>query len=89
MTLDKLRLQAGDEVSVLHPLGEGFWLVWKDGQTASALLNERPSVRPVGDPELLLAEKPDFTWWVLVRPAQGRPAWSDQPENFGNKDRCG
>jgi hypothetical protein len=89
LALEKLRLRAGDEVSVLHPLGEGFWLVWKDGQTASAPLNERPNPRAVGDPELLLVEKPDFTWWVLVRPAQGRPGWSDQPENFGNKDRCG
>ena len=88
MKLEDLMLRSGDEVSVLHPLGEGFWLVWKDGKTASAQANERPSGRAVGEPELLLLEKPDFTWWVLVRPMQGRPGWSDQPEHFGNKDRC-
>jgi hypothetical protein len=88
MTLPGLALRAGDEVSVLHPVGEGFWLVWKDGKTASAQVNERPAAGGRGEPELRLLEKPHFTWWVLVRPPQGRPGWSNQPENFGNKDRC-
>jgi hypothetical protein len=88
MKLQDLTLRAGDEVSVLHPLGEGFWRIWKDGKTASAQVNERLSGRALGEPELLLLEKPDFKWWVLVRPAQGRPGWSNQPDHFGNKDRC-
>jgi hypothetical protein len=87
--LEGLTLRAGEEVHVLHPVGEGFWLVFRDGRIASAMLVERPAPEGRGEPVLQLLVKPEFAWWVLVRPAQGRPGWTDQPENFGNKDRCG
>jgi hypothetical protein len=85
---DGLALRAGEEVSVLHPVGEGFWLVWKDGRTASAPLNERAPAASAVAPELHLLLKPDFAWWIQVRSADGRLGWTDEPGNFGNKDRC-
>jgi hypothetical protein len=28
-------------------------------------------------------------WWVKVRTPAGPEGWSNQPENFSNKDACG
>jgi hypothetical protein len=82
-------LRAGDEVSVLHPLGEGYWLVWRDGKKGSGQVGEK-SVRPgPWDPELNPIETPEFTWWIQIKDARGRTGWTDEPDHFGNKDRCG
>jgi hypothetical protein len=81
-------LQAGDEVAVLHPLGEGFWLVWREGKKGSAQVGDKPARPGPGQPELLQTRKPRYRWWVQVRDGKGQVGWTDVPENFGNKDRC-
>ena len=82
-------LRQGDEVAVLHPLGEGFWLVWRDGKKGSGQVGAKPARPGPWEPELLQVEKPQFRWWIRVRDGQGRTGWTDAPDNFGNKDRCG
>lgn len=82
-------LRKGGEVSVLHPVGEGFWLVWRDGKKGSGQVAEKSARPGPWDPELNPIEKPDFRWWIQVRDGKGRTGWTDAPENFGNKDRCG
>jgi hypothetical protein len=82
-------LHAGDEVSVLHPVGEGYWLVWREGKQAHAQVGPKSNRPGPWDPELNPIEKPDFRWWVQIRDAKGTVGWTDAPDNFGDKDRCG
>jgi hypothetical protein len=28
-------------------------------------------------------------WWINIRSAEGWDGWTDQPQNFSNKDACG
>jgi hypothetical protein len=81
--------RAGDEAAVLHPLGEGYWLVWRDGKKGSAQVGPKSDRPGPWDPELNPIETPEFRWWVQVRDGQGRTGWTDAPDHFGNKDRCG
>jgi hypothetical protein len=81
-------LRKGDEVSVLHPLGEGYWLVWRDGRKGSGQVGEKSARPGPWDAELNPIEKPEFTWWIRIRDAKGRTGWTDEPDHFGNKDRC-
>ena len=82
-------LRAGDEVSVLHPVGEGYWLVWRAGKKGNAQVGPKANRPGPWDPELNPIETPKFLWWVQVRDGQGRTGWTDTPDNFGDKDRCG
>jgi hypothetical protein len=82
-------LHAGDEVSVLHPVGEGYWLVWRDGKKGSAQVGAKSARPGPWDPELNPIEAPAFQWWVQVRDGKGVVGWTDAPDNFGDKDRCG
>jgi hypothetical protein len=82
-------LRKGDEVSVLHPLGEGYWLVWREGKKGSAQIGEKSPRPGPWDPELNPITKPEFTWWIRLEDGQGRTGWTNAPENFGSKDRCG
>ena len=81
-------VRAGEELSVLHPLGEGFWLVWHDGKKGSAEIARPPDRPGPWQPQLHEIARPDYLWWVQVRGKAGQ-GWTDLPENFGNKDRCG
>jgi len=36
-----------------------------------------------------MIEYPGTVWWVKIRNARGEIGWSNQPENFDNKDRFG
>jgi hypothetical protein len=82
-------LRAGDEATVLHPVGEGYWLVWRDGKKGTAQVGPKSDRPGPWDPELNPIETPEFRWWVQVRDGQGRTGWTDAPDHFGNKDRCG
>jgi hypothetical protein len=88
VTLEGLPLRSGDEVVVLHPVGEGYWRVWRDGRTANAQVGDPQPASSRWQPDVQMAEKPRYTWWVQLRDARGRTGWVDQPDNFGDKDRC-
>lgn len=81
-------LRAGDEVAILHPVGEGYWSVWRGGRTANAQVGGPPPAGGRWQAEVEMLEKPVFTWWVQVRDARGRIGWTNRPEDFGGKDRC-
>jgi hypothetical protein len=86
--VEGLPLRAGDEVAILHPIGEGYWKVWRNGTLANAQVGDPPKVPSRWQPDVQMLEKPEFTWWVQVKDAQGRTGWTSEPDNFGDKDRC-
>jgi hypothetical protein len=72
---------AGDVLQTLHYRGEGEWLVWLDGNART--------VSDIDGPGFRTEREPSVEWWVQIRSAAGKLGWTDQPENFGNKDACG
>ena len=87
-TVQGMPLRAGDEVAILHPVGEGFWSVWRGGRTFNAQVGDPQPAGSRAQPEVQMVEKPQFTWWVHIRDARGRTGWTNRPEDFGGKDRC-
>ncbi|HEX3685433.1 MAG TPA: hypothetical protein VHU83_23060 [Bryobacteraceae bacterium] len=68
----------GATVYLLHPIGEGFWLVWYRGKVLET------------DPEY--GGSPRYVWWAKVRLRSGRIGWvrMDVPNMpFDNVDACG
>lgn len=80
-TLDNVKLRRGDNLYLLTYLGEGFSKIWYKGRIFQ------------GDPYDQTLYKqirlPIDVWWVKVKNRRGQTGWSRQPDNFGNKDRCG
>lgn len=70
----------GQEVLVLHYQGEGFWLVWHEGATASV------GIGGLGSDLVQLAE-PVAEWWVLLKNGGEQRGWTNQPDLFENKDQ--
>jgi hypothetical protein len=70
---------AGSIVYLLHPVGEGFWLVWFKGKVVQAA----PGYN---------GEGPRYRWWANVKTQAGQIGWvlmsvADLP--FDNVDGCG
>jgi hypothetical protein len=92
---DGVFVPKGTLIYSLHYLGEGYSLLWYDGKTYSDTVPSVESFRqnfPVGVPQdigLRPESDPKTVWWVLIENATGEVGWSDQPDNFGNKDACG
>jgi len=80
--LGGVTLAPGDEVPVLRYAGEGVWIVWAGG-------------RPLGvegeaaGGRLRVLVTPRAVWWVQIRNRRGEVGWSDQPDLFDGRDRCG
>jgi hypothetical protein len=90
------RYRPGDTVWVYAYVGEGTFMVWRDG----ALQEEDLGFSPYGGSAGARCEKGAqcwgtlekrlrATWWVRVRTGDGGEGWSDQPDRFGRKDACG
>jgi SH3-like domain-containing protein len=75
-------------VVVVSRLGEGHWLVWRDGKKGSAQVGPKSDRAGPWDPEVNPIEAAEFRWWIQVKDAQGRTGWTDEPDHFINKDRC-
>ncbi len=87
----------GDVLWVYTYLGEGFFKVWYQGKMFVEELGFSPYG---GSPGKRCEQQPDFcwgelekelsfVWWVKVKSSDGWEGWSDQPDNFSNKDECG
>jgi hypothetical protein len=76
----QITVPAGTVLYSLHYLGEGYSLFWHRGTIFPASAEDM-KLRPESDPKTV--------WWVLVENAAGDVGWSERPDNFGNKDRCG
>ncbi len=79
--LDKVSLKRGDNLYLLTYLGEGFSKIWYKGRVFQGDPNDQQLFKEI--------RKPIDIWWVKVRNSRGQIGWSREPDNFGNKDRCG
>jgi len=87
----------GEVLWVYSTSGEGFYGVWRNGKLDSVELG----IGPDGDTGGQTCEKADdncwgtfdhpldMDWWVKIRRKDGSVGWSNEPDNFGNKDSCG
>lgn len=69
----------GSTIYLLHPVGEGFWLVWFNGKVIQM------------DPEYV-GPSPQYQWWAKVKIKAGRIGWVRMNANdlsFDHVDRCG
>ncbi|MFZ0592290.1 MAG: hypothetical protein WAM39_17650 [Bryobacteraceae bacterium] len=68
----------GSTVYLLHPVGEGFWLVWFNGKIIQM------------DPEYV-GPGPEYQWWAKVKTKSGHIGWvrmNAKDLSFDNVDRC-
>jgi hypothetical protein len=68
----------GSTVYLLHPVGEGFWLVWFRGRIIQM------------DPQYV-GPGPDYQWWAKIKIKSGQSGWVRMNANdlsFDNVDRC-
>jgi hypothetical protein len=87
----------GDALWVYTPLGEGSYKVWFNGKMFDQELDymtgpfERsaPTCEETPDCWGKLERKLQVEWWVKIRSAGGWTGWTNQAENFSNKDACG
>lgn len=79
-TIDGVRVTAGDLLYVLTNQGEGFYKVWYKGRMLSYGIWDNPSVKVLSPPQAV--------WWVEIKNRKGQIGWSNQPDNFDNKDSC-
>ena len=86
----------GDIIWVYTYIGEGFFKVWfndemyqedvhfikhgENGGFARCVENGTCWGRVIS--------KPKATWWIKIKYKEGLEGWSNQPQNFGNKDSC-
>lgn len=87
----------GDVLWVYTPLGEGVYKVWFKGRMTDEGLDymsgpygrSYPSCEETPECWGKLVKELRVEWWVKVRSADGWVGWTDQAENFGDKDACG
>ena len=79
--IGKLTAQPGDTLYPLTYVGEGFHRVWYKGKITEEETWDKTIFRQI--------RQPKSVWWVKVRNSRGQIGWSREPDNFGNKDRCG
>ena len=90
------KYRPGDVLWVYTPLGEGFYKVWFKGKMYDEGLDymsgpfERsiPSCEEAPNCWGKLEKESRVEWWVRIRSAEGWVGWTDQAENFSNKDAC-
>ncbi|MFN3667235.1 MAG: IPT/TIG domain-containing protein [Sediminibacterium sp.] len=68
----------GDIVYLLTYTGEGVYKIWHQGNVVANNMDVMQDIE--------ILEKPESIWWVTIRNKRGQTGWSDQPENFDNKD---
>jgi hypothetical protein len=81
--LDGVTVEAGQEVLVLRPVGEGVFKIWVANRALDARL------LPAKDASLRLLSQPKIVWWVQVRNRLGQIGWTDQADRFDGTDACG
>lgn len=71
----------GDIVYILTHLGEGVSKIWYKGNLWIPGLNDLDNLE--------YKKTSKYTWWVQVKNSNGQIGWTNQPENFSNKDLFG
>lgn len=91
------KYKPGDVLWVYTPLGEGYYKVWFKGRMYDQELEymSGPYERSIPGCEEMpecwgkLEKELRAEWWVKVRSAGGWVGWTDQADNFSDKDACG
>jgi hypothetical protein len=91
------KYKPGDVLWVYTPVGEGFYKIWFKGRMYQEELTymsgpfERsmPTCEETPDCWGKLDKELRVEWWVKIKSADGWIGWTNQAENFGNKDACG
>ena len=91
------KYKPGDVLWVYTPIGEGFYKVWFNGTMYEEEMDfmsgpfERSFPGCEETPECWgkLERETRVEWWVKIRGREGLVGWTDQTDNFDNKDSCG
>jgi len=82
----------GQDVFILHPVGEGYWRTWVRGRLIDEQLPDKgrgcmsESKEPV-ECAIQIMEMPETVWWAKVR-SHSREGWTRELKHFGNIDAC-
>ena len=79
-TMHGTDIRAGDLLYLLTYTGEGFYKAWYKGRILDFGVWDNSSAK--------LLSKPQSIWWLKIRNRKGQIGWSNQPDNFDNKDSC-
>lgn len=86
-----IQARPGDILYLLTYQGEGSYFVWFKGENFSIdvaeVIHQNEESVPPGTS--INIPRPTSSWWVKMKNRQGQIGWTNQPENFGNKDACG
>lgn len=88
---------AGDELRLIHYLGEGHWKYWFRGSVDEDFVPDPENCRRSAGSSAEMREAcaiqidgpPKTTWWVKVRRPDGLEGWTKHVDHFGNIDACG
>lgn len=88
-----LTVRPGDDVFVLHYVGEGYWKLWVQGSIIDDQLPDKDGgcendLREPIECAIQITERPDAVWWAKIR-SHGRTGWTRELDHFGNVDACG
>jgi hypothetical protein len=83
------RYVPGDRLWIYTYLGEGFFKVWFKGRYYEEDFGFSPQGTSAYTSEFGRFEKePVSVWWVLIKTEDGEVGWTENPDNFSNKDAC-
>ena len=79
-TINGMPVKRGVIVYLMTYQGEGLYEAWYKGR----------KWEPYPDMDVLeIIEKPVSTWWVQIKNDNGLVGWSEEADNFDNRDACG
>ncbi|HYA14842.1 MAG TPA: hypothetical protein VEF33_10935 [Syntrophales bacterium] len=88
VTRDVTTFRRGDIIWVYTYLGEGAFKIWHRGKFVEYEIDFN-YLNPGPDGLGYFDIMPKSVWWVKIRTPAGLEGWTNQPENFSNKDACG
>ena len=85
---DVTTFRKSDILWVYTYLGEGYFKIWYRGKFIEDQIDFNYR-NPASDDWGYFEVMPKSVWWVKVTTPAGLEGWSNQSENFSNKDACG
>jgi hypothetical protein len=84
---DVTTFRKGDIIWIYTYLGEGEFKIWYRGRFIESQIDFAHR-NPAPDDWGYFEVMPKSVWWIRVRTPTGLEGWTNQPENFSNKDAC-
>jgi len=89
---DSVRVTSADTVYVLHGEGEGYVTAWFRGRLTRSVdgtgFSDGTCPLRVGCTGFFV-NRPETTWWALIRTDSGRTGWTNTPASFNCTDQLG